>query len=328
MQNSHNMHGMPMQGQQQGVVQQQGYQQQPAPFCGVPGSELAVMAQAAWGQMDGGMHGGGMHGHPGMQDPTRGHAPNHPEQPAVSLSAQAELELELSLRGSLLVQQQRRIVQLEDELQRAWTEIDRLRTKIASVERDRQRTDDDSSKQARLLRSRPPLPEIPLRAALAARSRTQTSPVHAVRPGLCTGAAVWFRLTLLAPPAARVSQQPRYWTPEEHRLFMEAVQRYGWKDVKSIAQVRSGAVVAHRAALAAGGLATVAWRRCTAVLLMAAAPHEARTPPSRDRRPSGRGRRRRCALTRRSSSFGSKRRRRGACSPPRAARGTCPTCPS
>ena len=31
--------------------------------------------------------------------------------------------------------------------------------------------------------------------------------------------------------------QPRYWTPEEHRLFMEAVQRYGWKDVKSIAQV-------------------------------------------------------------------------------------------
>ena len=30
--------------------------------------------------------------------------------------------------------------------------------------------------------------------------------------------------------------QPRYWTPEEHRLFMEAVQRYGWKDVKSIAQ--------------------------------------------------------------------------------------------
>ena len=32
------------------------------------------------------------------------------------------------------------------------------------------------------------------------------------------------------------SKQPRYWTPEEHRLFMEAVQRFGWKDVKSIAQ--------------------------------------------------------------------------------------------
>merc|ERR1712050_217406 len=118
----------------------------------------------------------GMQHHQAMPpDPAR-HAPI-PDQPAVSLSAQAELELELSLRGSLLVQQQRRIVQLEDELQRAWTEIDRLRTKIASVERDRQRTDDDSAKQ-----------------------------------------------------------QPRYWTPEEHRLFMEAVQRYGWKDVKSIAQ--------------------------------------------------------------------------------------------
>ena len=74
------------------------------------------------------------------------------------------------------MQQQRRIVQLEDELQRAWSEIDRLRQKIAAAERDRQRTDDDSSKQ------------------------------------------------------------PRYWTPDEHRLFMEAVQRYGWKDVKAIAQ--------------------------------------------------------------------------------------------
>ena len=56
----------------------------------------------------------------------------------ISLSAQAELELELSLRGSLLVQQQRRIVQLEDELQRAWAEIERLRTKLGSLERDRQ----------------------------------------------------------------------------------------------------------------------------------------------------------------------------------------------
>jgi len=89
---------------------------------------------------------------------------------AMSLSAQAELELELSLRGSLLVQQQRRIVQLEDELQRAWAEIERLKTKCVahSNEKDGQ-----------------------------------------------TG-------------------QPRYWTPEEHTLFMEAVARYGWKDVKAI----------------------------------------------------------------------------------------------
>ena len=183
MQNSHNMHGMPMPGQQQqGMGQQQGYQQQPAPFCGVPGSELAVMAQAAWGQMDGGMHGGGMHGHPGMQDPTRQCAPNIPEQPAASLSAQAELELELSLRGSLLVQQQRRIVQLEDELQRAWTEIDRLRTKIASVERDRQRTDDDTAKQVRP--AAPALTPLPSRSWSAQRGRgcPLTRPARACTP--------------------------------------------------------------------------------------------------------------------------------------------------
>jgi len=119
--------------------------------------------------MGGGMGGGGM--------VAGGNNMGGHEQASISLSAQAELELELSLRGSLLVQQQRRIVQLEDELQRAWSEIDRLRTKIQAAERDRQRTDEDSSKQV-----------------------------------------------------------PRYWTPDEHRMFMEAVQRYGWKDVKSIAQ--------------------------------------------------------------------------------------------
>ena len=98
------------------------------------------------------------------------------DQSSISLSAQAELELELSLRGSLLVQQQRRIVQLEDELQRAWSEIERLRTKLTSIERERQPNDEDGSRQ------------------------------------------------------------PRYWTPEEHTLFVEAVQRYGWKDVKAISQ--------------------------------------------------------------------------------------------
>ena len=107
-----------------------------------------------------------------MQAPPQGDVGTAP----ISLSAQAELELELSLRGSLLVQQQRRIVQLEDELQRAWAEIERLRTKLNSLERDRQPNDDDGSRQ------------------------------------------------------------PRYWTPEEHSLFVEAVQRYGWKDVKAISQ--------------------------------------------------------------------------------------------
>lgn len=97
-------------------------------------------------------------------------------QPSISLSAQAELELELSLRGSLLVQQQRRIVQLEDELQRAWAEIERLRSKLGALERERQPNDEDGQRQ------------------------------------------------------------PRYWTPEEHSLFVEAVNRYGWKDVKAISQ--------------------------------------------------------------------------------------------
>ena len=82
----------------------------------------------------------------------------------------------LSLRGSLLVQQQRRIVQLEDELQRAWAEIERLRGKLSNLERERQPNEEDGSRQ------------------------------------------------------------PRYWTPEEHQLFVEAVQRYGWKDVKAISQ--------------------------------------------------------------------------------------------
>ena len=95
---------------------------------------------------------------------------------SISLSAQAELELELSLRGSLLVQQQRRIVQLEDELQRAWSEIERLRIKLGALERERTLNDEDGSRQ------------------------------------------------------------PRYWTPEEHTLFVEAVQRFGWKDVKAISQ--------------------------------------------------------------------------------------------
>jgi len=164
-------------------------QSSPAPFCGVPGDTMQAMAQATWNQVgDMAAPGAQALGAPQPAPGAGGICPvggaaavgTQPqlgaEQSSISLSAQAELELELSLRGSLLVQQQRRIVQLEDELQRAWAEIDRLRTKVAAVERERQRSEDDSQKQ------------------------------------------------------------PRYWTPEEHRLFMEAVQRFGWKDVKSIAQ--------------------------------------------------------------------------------------------
>ncbi|KAL3893262.1 MAG: hypothetical protein SGPRY_014352, partial [Prymnesium sp.] len=143
MQNPHiNMH-LGANPRQPAIPQQHIQQAQPAPFCGVPGAEIASMAQASWGvdaSMQHNMH------HPAVQDQGR-QPPLMQEQPAVSLSAQAELELELSLRGSLLVQQQRRIVQLEDELQRAWTEIDRLRTKISTVERDRHRQEDDTAKQ-------------------------------------------------------------------------------------------------------------------------------------------------------------------------------------
>jgi len=67
-------------------------------------------------------------------------------------------------------------VQLEDELQRAWAEIERLRAKLGTVERERPSGDEDGSRQ------------------------------------------------------------PRYWTAEEHTLFVEAVERYGWKDVKAISQ--------------------------------------------------------------------------------------------
>ena len=48
----------------------------------------------------------------------------------ISLSAEAELELEVSLRGSLLVQQQRRILQLESELKRTWDEVARIRDRV------------------------------------------------------------------------------------------------------------------------------------------------------------------------------------------------------
>ena len=65
-----------------------------------------------------------------------------------TLGAQAELELELSLRGSLLVQQQRRIAQLEEELQRAWGEIEHIRAHVSAADRDRQRYADDSAAKA------------------------------------------------------------------------------------------------------------------------------------------------------------------------------------
>eukprot|EP00744_Colponema_vietnamica_P007431 GILI01010696.1.p1 GENE.GILI01010696.1~~GILI01010696.1.p1 ORF type:complete len:458 (+),score=119.27 GILI01010696.1:170-1543(+) len=91
----------------------------------------------------------------------------------------AKLELELSLRGNLLLQQQRRIVQLEEELQKAWEEIKGLREQIGEMDQER-------------------------------KSVGQTG--SAGKP------------------------QSRYWTPEEHQRFLEAVEKFGSKDVKAIAQ--------------------------------------------------------------------------------------------
>ena len=139
-------------------------QQGQAQPVGMPGVDLQSMMQAAWGQMEGigntqnAIPVAPLPPNPQAQTNAAWNAINNQNYQAqtanqvqgqsnVSLSAQVELELELSLRGSLLVQQQRRIVQLEDELQRSWSEIDRLRTKISSFERDRQRTDDDAQKQ-------------------------------------------------------------------------------------------------------------------------------------------------------------------------------------
>eukprot|EP00742_Colponemidia_sp_Colp-10_P004677 GILJ01004988.1.p1 GENE.GILJ01004988.1~~GILJ01004988.1.p1 ORF type:complete len:244 (-),score=24.69 GILJ01004988.1:139-768(-) len=64
-------------------------------------------------------------------------------------SRNAELELELSLRGNLLVQQQRRIVQLEDELQKAWDEIKTLRSQISDFDNERKTVEHTKKPQSR-----------------------------------------------------------------------------------------------------------------------------------------------------------------------------------
>jgi len=87
----------------------------------------------------------------------------------------AELELELQLRGSLLVQQQRRIVQLETELQKAWQQMEFMRVQLVS-------------------------------------QRAQ-----------------------LQVPATKKAQS-RYWTPEEHKRFLAALEKFGPKDVRSISE--------------------------------------------------------------------------------------------
>lgn len=83
----------------------------------------------------GGMGGmaGAMHGASGMMAGAGGGG--HHMAPA-----HVELELELQLRGNLLVQQQRRIVQLEDELQKTWQQLEMMKQKLDTQQRSTAKT--------------------------------------------------------------------------------------------------------------------------------------------------------------------------------------------
>jgi hypothetical protein len=73
-------------------------------------------------------------------------------------------------------------------LQRAWAEIDRLRTKIAAVERERERSEDDSHKQVQ----RPRQPLRPARwmatACAVAALPSKSSPPPLPSPPACPSA--------------------------------------------------------------------------------------------------------------------------------------------
>eukprot|EP00163_Fabomonas_tropica_P016378 TRINITY_DN293_c0_g1_i1.p1 TRINITY_DN293_c0_g1~~TRINITY_DN293_c0_g1_i1.p1 ORF type:complete len:505 (-),score=126.91 TRINITY_DN293_c0_g1_i1:519-2033(-) len=88
-------------------------------------------------------------------------------------SPQEDLELELSLRGRLIVDQQRRIVELESELAHAQAEITKLKEKVEEFKN-------------------------------ANKKEEEKKP------------------------------QSRYWTPEEHDRFLDGLEKFGAKDVKSI----------------------------------------------------------------------------------------------
>lgn len=90
----------------------------------------------------------------------------------LSIAEQAELEYELRYRGNMIVDQQRKIQQLEDELRQARDQVDMMNNQLSSYEQDRVKE--------------------------------------------------------------KKKPQSRYWTPEEHQRFLEALQKYGHKDVKSI----------------------------------------------------------------------------------------------
>jgi len=90
----------------------------------------------------------------------------------LSIAEQAELEYELRYRGNMIVDQQRKIQQLEEELRQARDQVDMMNSQLSTYEQDRVKE--------------------------------------------------------------KKKPQSRYWTPEEHQRFLEALQKYGHKDVKSI----------------------------------------------------------------------------------------------
>ncbi len=95
-----------------------------------------------------------------------------PQPSSLTIAEQAELEYELRYRGNMIVDQQRKIQQLEDELRAARDQVEVMGSQLTSLEQDR--------------------------------GKDKKKP------------------------------QSRYWTPEEHQKFLEALQKYGHKDVKSI----------------------------------------------------------------------------------------------
>lgn len=90
----------------------------------------------------------------------------------LSIAEQAELEYELRYRGNMIMDQQRKIQQLEEELRQSRDQVDMMNSQLSTYEQDRVKE--------------------------------------------------------------KKKPQSRYWTPEEHQRFLEALQKYGHKDVKSI----------------------------------------------------------------------------------------------
>jgi len=95
-----------------------------------------------------------------------------PIRPHLTIAEQAELEFELRYRGNMIVDQQRKIQQLEEELKRTRDQVDMMNTQLTTYEQERQKE--------------------------------------------------------------KKKPQSRYWTPDEHQRFLEALTKYGHKDVKAI----------------------------------------------------------------------------------------------